>query len=309
MAEFQAVILAGDLEGSDAMFYPLVESAKCLLPLCNRPLLYYSLRLLERAGFTEVIVACDEKQKKFFVDFVYKGAIKVDFVPIVAGPDDASLGTAETLVLLRSRLKTDFFVLAGDLITEASLHELADTFRTRDATVAVMFKEYDIAAEEKASKGAYFSRAAAHADAVTTFVGLTDAAEKTRARVALLKPPFFSDRVDGGLAVSRALLEAIPNMTVHTNLTDCHVYIFKRWVLDLIDEKKFVSLRNDVLPYLVSVQVNLEYSKNEICVLFSKMLTSAYFYLKQISTNAIDKLNWGLLCGSLRNQSKPWPIK
>jgi translation initiation factor eIF-2B subunit gamma len=263
--EFQAVILAG---GSGAMLYPLLDERlpKCLLPLCNRPLLYYQLRLLERAGFTEVIIVCEESQRRAFSDLAYDGAIKLDICPTIAGTE----GTAEALLQARSKLKTDFFVLAGDLVTEASLHELADTFRTRDATAVVLLKQYE-ATEDKSLKATPFSREAALADSVTTFVGMSaDATDAAHARVVLLRA---SDRDDGGLAVGRALLEAIPRMTVHTDLTggwvggwvagrqtdrgpgtDCHLYVLKRWVLDLIEQKKLSSLRNDVLPYLVGVQ-------------------------------------------------------
>jgi len=261
MPEFQAVILACDIDGSDAFFSSLVdvtEQPRALLPVCNRPLLYHQLRLLERAGFADVIVVCEERHKKPLADFVYKGALKIDFVALAPAPgaDSEAVGTAEALVQLKSRLKSDFFVLAGDLVTEASLHELADTFRTKDATACMLLKEYDLAAEDKASKGQHFSRAAGLAAAVTTFVGLAEVTDRAHARVVLLKSPFFSDRVDGGLAVGRALLETAPKVEVHTNLVDCHLYVFKHWVLDLAarSAQDFSSVRNDLLPYLVNLQ-------------------------------------------------------
>jgi NDP-sugar pyrophosphorylase family protein len=47
--EFQVVILPG---GSGRRMSPLTEAtAKCLLPVANRPLLSYQLELLERVGF------------------------------------------------------------------------------------------------------------------------------------------------------------------------------------------------------------------------------------------------------------------
>lgn len=44
-----AVILAA---GRGSRMYPLTEECpKCLLPLANRPLIWYPVQLLERAGF------------------------------------------------------------------------------------------------------------------------------------------------------------------------------------------------------------------------------------------------------------------
>jgi translation initiation factor eIF-2B subunit gamma len=49
-------------------------------------------------------------------------------------------------------------------------------------------------------------------------------------------------------------MESVSRMEVHTNLVDCHLYLFKKWVLDLVEDKKISSVKNDLLPYLVAVQ-------------------------------------------------------
>ena len=49
MAEFQAVIMAA---GSGSRMYPLTENIpKALLPVGNLPMIWYPIRLLEKAGF------------------------------------------------------------------------------------------------------------------------------------------------------------------------------------------------------------------------------------------------------------------
>jgi len=49
-AEFQVIILAG---GRGSRLYPLAERMpKCLLPIANRPLIYFQLAMIERNGFT-----------------------------------------------------------------------------------------------------------------------------------------------------------------------------------------------------------------------------------------------------------------
>ena len=84
--EFQAIILAS---GAGSRLFPLnVDQPKELLPICNRPLIYYQLHLLESAGFKEVIVVASNdsdgsgkstaKQIKTYYDKDYPGEIKVD---------------------------------------------------------------------------------------------------------------------------------------------------------------------------------------------------------------------------------------
>ena len=160
--EFQAVILAGGMNSS--LMYPvLMENdrlPKCLLPVCNKPLLYYQLKLLEKAGFKEVLIATEEKYKKQFVDYLTtyrekeKGEIKVELFhaiqpspppsEIVENKEDLliedELGTAEILRQMSSKIQSnDFLILPGDLITEISLHTLADIHRSGDVGFILFF--------------------------------------------------------------------------------------------------------------------------------------------------------------------------
>ena len=47
--EFQAIILAGG-KGS-RMSEMTAETPKCLLPIGNKPMIWYPVRMLEKAGF------------------------------------------------------------------------------------------------------------------------------------------------------------------------------------------------------------------------------------------------------------------
>lgn len=42
---------------------------------------------------------------------------------------------------------------------------------------------------------------------------------------------------------------------MHTDLYDAHLYIFKRWVLDMVmDKENIVSISEDLVPMLVKCQ-------------------------------------------------------
>ncbi|XP_021260649.1 translation initiation factor eIF-2B subunit gamma isoform X2 [Numida meleagris] len=131
--EFQAVVMAA---GGGSRMTDLTSSIpKPLLPVANRPLLWYPLNLLERAGFEEVIVITrKEIQKMLNLDT----KMKLDFVYI---SDNVDMGTADSLRHIHQKIKTDVLVLSCDLITDVDLYKVVDLFRTHDATLSMLMKK------------------------------------------------------------------------------------------------------------------------------------------------------------------------
>lgn len=250
--EFQAVILAG---GDTATLYPLLEDKQCvaLLPVANRPLLYYQLRLLEKAGFAEVIVAVEEQYRKQVNDFITREKFKIKVELFHPKLLEDQWETAFVVKQLAPMIFTDFFVLNGDLVSEASIHSLADVHRTRDATATIFLKENEpVDWKELTSRPATFSWAAVQAEEVKTFFGLQQSGQHmSDYRVVMTRA---SEGLDAGCMIGRNLMDRCPRFVLHTNLSDAHLYIFKRWVLDVIEENNFASLKDDLLPYLVSIQ-------------------------------------------------------
>jgi translation initiation factor eIF-2B subunit gamma len=254
--EFQAVILAG---GNPASLYPLLEDNKCLalLPIANRPLLYYQLKLLEKAGFAEVIIAVEESFRKAVHDFVTKQNIKIK-VELFHPKLDDQWETATVLKQLAPKIFTDFFVISGDLVSEASIHDLADVHRTRDASATILLKENEPIDWKSSTKPATFSYAAVQQEEIKTFFGLQEVGQHmSDYRVVMSRA---SEREDGSCMLGRNLLDKCPRFTLHTNLADAHLYIFKRWVLDIIELHNFPSLKDDLLPYLVSIQFRKDFA-------------------------------------------------
>lgn len=238
--EFQAVIMAGGLGNR---MYPMTSGhPKCMLPLVNRPLISYQMEILERSGFAvaiAVILATDQQAVQKFLTDEYKGELKVDLVVL-----DEPMGTADAFrqPALKDKIKTDFFVMSGDLVTNVFLHYLADIHRSRDAACSILLtkvatdKSKD---KKKKDKDDFLEK---------HFIGLDD--KKNR----LLVFKSASD-VEEEFGMSKALLRRHPNITVHNNLCDSHLYIFSPWVLNLIEEKKNISsIQAELLPYLVNHQ-------------------------------------------------------
>uniref|UniRef100_A0AAA9TUN0 Translation initiation factor eIF2B subunit gamma n=1 Tax=Bos taurus TaxID=9913 RepID=A0AAA9TUN0_BOVIN len=134
--EFQAVVMA--VGGGSRMTDLTSSIPKPLLPVGNKPLIWYPLNLLERVGFEEVIViTTKDVQKALCADF-NKMKMKLDIVCI---PDEADMGTADSLRHIYQKLKTDVLVLSCDLITDVALHEVVDLFRAHDASLAMLMRK------------------------------------------------------------------------------------------------------------------------------------------------------------------------
>lgn len=133
--EFQAVVMA--VGGGSRMTDLTSSIPKPLLPVGNKPLIWYPLNLLERVGFEEVIVVTTKDvQKALCAEFKMK--MKLDIVCI---PDEADMGTADSLRHIYPKLKTDVLVLSCDLITDVALHEVVDLFRAYDASLAMLMRK------------------------------------------------------------------------------------------------------------------------------------------------------------------------
>ncbi|GAB9464460.1 Translation initiation factor eif-2b subunit gamma [Globisporangium polare] len=219
MAEFQAIILAG---GSGIRMYPLTEETpKALLPANDKPLLWYQLSLLESSGFTEVLVVTVAGMLAPIQDYV----------------------TADALREIADKIKKDFIVLAGDLITDVVVHNVADFHRINDATVTMLLKQEPSQREAKA-KGEKPRREKDMIDCI----GLV---EKEN-RVVLIAQAVHMNE---DMYVSKSLLKRRTNFVLHSDLYDSHFYIFSHWVVDLLLEKKYIaSIKADLIPHLVRRQ-------------------------------------------------------
>ncbi|XP_063795507.1 translation initiation factor eIF2B subunit gamma isoform X2 [Pseudophryne corroboree] len=129
--ELQAVVMA---YGGGSRMMDLTSSIpKPLLPVGNKPLLWYQLSMLERAGFEEVIVVTTREVQKYVPDMKMK-------VDVVCLPEDkaSEMGTADSLRYIYSKIKSDVLIVSCDLITEVALHEVVDLFRAHNATLSML---------------------------------------------------------------------------------------------------------------------------------------------------------------------------
>ncbi|KAF9173845.1 hypothetical protein BGX21_003267 [Mortierella sp. AD011] len=239
--EFQAIIMAGYGNG----LYPLTEEnnmPKALLPVVNQPMISYQLAWLEDSGVTDVIVVSlnsGSKKLGHYLDRVYEGQLHITMEVV-----DDNTGTADALALIKDKIKTDFIVISCDLLTALIPHHFLDMHRSEDPSVTALFFE-----PTKSEGGPSGS---SKVKEVTQFVGI----DASNSQLVYLNNSDDMDSDEFSLRIS--LLDKHPVMNVSRLLQDAHLYVFKRWVIDVIAEvsnkRTMASIKEHVLPLLVKSQ-------------------------------------------------------
>eukprot|EP00897_Mesotaenium_endlicherianum_P009543 jgi/Mesen1/8617/ME000050S08030 len=240
---YQAVLLVDN--GSKELF-PLVskEVPKALLPVGNKPLLQYSLELLEACSFGKlfVVVAGEDTAKRVasWIEDTFDDRINVQ---VTAVPEDA--GSAHALRAIASNLTAhDVLVMSGDVVTDVPLGAVAAAHRRHSAALTMLLGQRAAAGGPADDKGK--SKDKAH--------------QSTPPRDFIALDPSNTDllfcasgsHVGQQMVIRRSLLRSTGQMTIRTDLEDAHVYAFDRRVLQEVLEARpnAASLKHDLLPYL-----------------------------------------------------------
>ncbi|KAH7923504.1 nucleotide-diphospho-sugar transferase [Leucogyrophana mollusca] len=144
----QAVILA---DSFNKRFKPLTtHKPRCLLPICNAPLLDWTFESLALAGVQEIFVIC-----RSHADLV-KAAIKnskwskpnagLKIVPIVTAKETFSPGDAMRDIYTHGIITSDFVLVTGDLVSNVRIDEVVRQHKERrktnkDAIMTMVVKE------------------------------------------------------------------------------------------------------------------------------------------------------------------------
>ncbi|KAI8646086.1 hypothetical protein BD408DRAFT_410645 [Parasitella parasitica] len=131
-APFQAVILTDSFE---EQFLPIShEMPRCLMPICNIPLIEYTMELLATVDILEVFVVCTthiDAIKAYFEQSEWMKPNSRLSVKIVATPECMSVGDALRELDARQLITTDFILTTGELISNIKLDKLLEEHRAR----------------------------------------------------------------------------------------------------------------------------------------------------------------------------------
>ncbi len=130
----KALVLAG---GSGTRLRPITHtSAKQLLPVANKPVLFYGLEAIAEAGITEVgiVVGDTAPAVREAVGDGSAFGLKVTYLP-----QAAPLGLAHAVLIAREYLGDDDFVMyLGDNFIVGGIAGLVDEFRARRPAAQIM---------------------------------------------------------------------------------------------------------------------------------------------------------------------------
>ncbi|KAI9104689.1 nucleotide-diphospho-sugar transferase [Phlyctochytrium arcticum] len=247
--EFQAIILAGrprDWGGLDTLTDDTdakrtSKLPKAALPMAGKPMIHYQLQWLEEARIQDILVLCPPNSRQEIAMQVDKYEefsdlqIKVQVQQVPHGE-----GTADALRSVKDHIKLDFIVMTCDVITDLPPHHLIDLHRIHGPTVTALlydFGKLEYMAEQKGSKDEY-----------AQFIGI----DGSKGRLVYAKA---QEDVGGFMKLRTSMLRKFPNLRLYTKLRDAHVYIFKRWVMDILTSNKGISsIRKDLIHYLIQCQ-------------------------------------------------------
>lgn len=215
---------------------------KCLLPIGNKPMVWYPLQLLERTGIKDAILVVVEHVKSEVQTALEPCGLKIrlDIVSIPAAED---WGTADTLQFLSDRIKSDVLIVSCDMVTDMSLYPVLDVFRKHSAGIVALFFHPQPSDTASITPGPKTKQKPER-----DLVGLDT---ETSRLVFLASISDFDDTV----SMPRRLLRKHPHISMFSQLTDAHLYIIRKWVIDyLAYEKSFSTLKGEMIPYIIKKQ-------------------------------------------------------
>lgn len=134
----KGVVLAG---GSGSRLFPLtLVTNKHLLPVYDRPMIYYPLAALKEMGCEEVMVVVGGRSVGDILELLHDGS---DIgLSLTYRYQRGALGIAHAIGLAREFAGDDpIAIVLGDNILRGSLHEFAERFATGDAGAGAVLKE------------------------------------------------------------------------------------------------------------------------------------------------------------------------
>ena len=181
-AELKGLVLSG---GRGTRLRPLTyTAAKQLVPVANRPILYYVLDNLSEAGIRDVGMIISPETGNAIQDAVEDGSrwgIKVQYIP-----QDEPLGLAHAVKVARAFLgKSPFIMYLGDNLIGSGIRGFCDSFEKSKADATILLKEVS----NPSSFGIAEVNGAGHV------LRLVEKPREPRSNLALVGIYFFSSKI------------------------------------------------------------------------------------------------------------------
>ncbi|SPO04272.1 related to eukaryotic translation initiation factor EIF-2B subunit 3 [Cephalotrichum gorgonifer] len=255
----QAIILCGPGSSFPTFTANPDENPKALLPIANRPMVWYPIDFCYRMGITDITLICPPTALKAITTALntnpYLTALPLPRPGVLAPEDlDQNTGTAEILRLpeVRDLVKSDFLILPCDLVCELAGEKFLQAWMTTAASLSYVLGDKRLAGEDvppyNGGLGVWYDTKTENPikgeekDFIATTPLPQTAAIPPKGSliphvsklVYSMPSSSLSDLMEdrAGLPVRHGLIRNHPRVRMLTTLRDAHIYIFPRWIVD-----------------------------------------------------------------------------
>lgn len=273
----QALILCGPGSSFPTFTANPDENPKALLPIANRPMLWYPLEFCYRAGITDITIVCPSSAERAISSALSLNPALTSLPlprPTLLAPKDLdqNTGTAEILRLpeIRATITGDFLVLPCDLICEVGGDQLLQAWMINSQTLrdlvgnkSGLIKDdqgprsgglsvwYQTKTEQpvKGEETDFIATTPLPAAATAPKGSLTSHISNL---VCSMPTDSLNDLVEEkkGFPVRHGLIRQHPRIQMRLTYRDAHIYIFPRWIMDFIQEnERLDTIGEDVIGW------------------------------------------------------------
>ncbi|PKS11791.1 hypothetical protein jhhlp_001084 [Lomentospora prolificans] len=274
----QAIILCGPGSSFPTFTANPDENPKALLPIANRPMVWYPIDFCYRMGISDITLICPPSALQAITTALNTNPFLTALPlprPDVLAPQglDQNTGTAAILRLpeIRQLVKSDFLILPCDLVCELPGEKFLHAWMTTAASLPYVLGDKRLAEDEKTplfngGLGVWYDTKTANPikGEETDFIATTPLPPVTATPpkgsllphvsklVYSMPTSSLSDLMEerAGLPVRHGLIRNHPRVRMLTTLRDAHIYIFPRWVIDFAQKNdRFDSIGEDITQW------------------------------------------------------------
>lgn len=270
----QALILCGPGSGFPTFAANPDENPKALLPIANRPMVWYPLDFCYRTGITDITLICPPSAEKAIASALSINPFLTSLPfpsPVLLAPKelDQNTATAEILRLpeVRSAVTKDFVVLPCDLVCELGGDKLLQAWMVKSASLS------DLLGDSHASEishsgglGVWYQTktatpvkgeetdfiATAPLPSMPTLPPKDSLLPHISKLVYSMPKDSLKDFMDEkrGFPIRHGLLRKHPKLKMLSTHRDAHLYILPRWIMDYVQEnERLESIGEDVIGW------------------------------------------------------------
>ncbi|CAF0869391.1 unnamed protein product [Rotaria sp. Silwood1] len=252
MKEFTVILYAG---GNNCLSTDL-SIPKCLLPIGNRPLIWYSLQIIQShssLSLSPLLILTSSQYRQALDD--YLSTLKITYEIVIyrqhheSTDDDQQqtqieLGTLDILRSCYSRIRTESIcLLTCDLFGKVNLTPLINMFRVRDASLCMLLLKTTTpttTGKESVIQPGQKIKFTPEREFYTV-----DQSTNTVTSIRLKAD------LDEHLPLRQNILAKYPRTIIRTNLVDAHLYLIKKSCLDIAICSNYSSFRKEFLPKMI----------------------------------------------------------